>query len=305
MARRLSTIALSIAVLGALAAAPAQASFHLMKIREVFAGSSANPDAAYVELQMYAGGQNFVAGHSVRIYDANGNEVDGVPFPANVARGDSQSTLLVATTQAATQFGVIPDATLEAGKIKATGGAVCFDDLDCVAWGATKFAGPAGTPAGAIPDGLALQRMIGRGCATALDPADDSDDSAADFVAVAPAPRPNSFAPPEQLCGGTAAPGTGGSKAGEHGDPQTTLRGKPAKRTTDRTPTFKFTASEKGAKFECKLDGKAFRACRSPYTTKSLALGPHTFRVRAVVDGHHTDASPATFRFTVVAKKRG
>ncbi|HEX6666601.1 MAG TPA: hypothetical protein VF081_08415 [Solirubrobacterales bacterium] len=300
MARRLTTLALSVAVLGALAAAPAQASFHLMKIREVFAG----PGSAYVELQMYASGQNFVAGHSIRVYDAEGKTVVEVPFPANVARGDSQSTLLVATA------GTAADAILPPDVLKAAGGAVCFDDLDCVSWGAftgaAKIAGPAGTPAPAIPDGLALQRTIGRGCATALDTADDSEDSAADFVVAAPAPRPNSAVPTEQPCGiSTTAPGTGGGKAGEHGAPQTTLRGKPAKRTTDRTPTFKFTANEKGAKFECKLDGKAFRACRSPYTTKSLALGPHTFRVRAVVDGHHTDASPATFRFTVVAKKRG
>jgi hypothetical protein len=203
--------------------------------------------------------------------------------------------------------GIAADATLPPDVLKAAGGAVCFDDLDCVSWGAftgaAKIAGPAGTPAASIPDGLALQRTIGRGCATALDTADDSDDSAADFVAVAPAPRPNSVAPTELVCDSTANPGTGGSKAGEHDAPQTTLRGKPAKRTTDRTPTFKFSADEKGAKFECKLDGKRFRSCRSPYTTKALALGPHTFRVRAVVDGHHRDASPASFRFTIVAKR--
>jgi hypothetical protein len=293
MARRLTLIALSIAVLAGLAAAPAQASFHLMKIREVFAG----PGSAYVELQMYASGQNFVAGHSVRVYDGEGNEV-AVPFPANVARGDSQSTLLVATA------GTAADAVLPDGAIKAAGGAVCFDDLDCVSWGnftgALKIAGPAGTPAPAIPDGLALQRMIGRGCATALDSADDSNDSAADFIAAPPAPRPNSVAPPEQLCGGSpTGPGTGGGKAGDDHKPQTTLRRKPAKRTTDRTPTFRFTSNENGAKFECKLDGKRYRSCGSPYTTKALALGPHTFRVRAVAHGD-TDASPAIFRFTVV-----
>ncbi|HEX5609354.1 MAG TPA: hypothetical protein VFX45_04590 [Solirubrobacterales bacterium] len=305
MGKRTLAILGSIAVLAGLAAAPAQASFHLMKIREVFAGSAANPDAAYVELQMYASGQNFVAGHSIRVYDDKGKEIAAVPFPANVARGDSQSTLLVATPQ----LGIAADATLPTGVIKAAAGAVCFDDLDCASWGAFTgaafIAGPAGNPAPAIPDGVALQRTIGRGCATALDPADDSDDSAADFVAVAPAPRPNAVAPTEQLCTGTTTtPGAGGGKAGDDHNPQTTLRGKPAKRSTDRTPTFRFTSDEKSAKFECKLDGKRFRPCRSPYTTKSLALGPHTFRVRAVVDGHHTDASPATFRFTVLGKRR-
>lgn len=301
MARRLSTIALAVAVFAGLAAAPAQASFHLMMIREVFAGSvaGADPNAAYVELQMYSSGQNFVAGHSVRVYDAAGKEV-AVPLSANVARGENQSTILVATA------GIAADATLPAGAIKAAGGAVCFDGLDCVSWGnftgAAKIAGPAGTPAGAIPDGLALQRTIGRGCATALDGADDSDNSAADFVAVTPAPRPNSVAPTEQLCSSSPGSGGGAGGGGDRDAPQTTLRGKPAKRTTDRTPTFRFAADEKGAKFECKLDGRRYRSCRSPYTTKALALGPHTFRVRAVANGR-TDASPASFRFKVVAKR--
>src|SRR5215510_840149 len=111
MSKRARTIALlgSIAILAGLAAAPAQASFHLMKIREVFAG----PGSAYVELQIYASGQNFVAGHSVRVYDDKGNEIAAVPFPSNVARGDSQSTLLVATA------GTAADAVLPDGAIKA------------------------------------------------------------------------------------------------------------------------------------------------------------------------------------------
>jgi len=47
-------------VLVALAPPVADATFHLMRIREVYPGSAANPGAEYVELQMYASGQNFV-----------------------------------------------------------------------------------------------------------------------------------------------------------------------------------------------------------------------------------------------------
>ncbi len=50
-------------------AVPAQATFHLMSIREVYPGSAAAPESSYVELQMYAAGQEMVEhpwGHAVQ-----------------------------------------------------------------------------------------------------------------------------------------------------------------------------------------------------------------------------------------------
>ena len=60
--RRARRVLLPLAALGALlVAAPAvQASFHLIKVREVYPGTTADPGSGYVELQMYAGGQNLV-----------------------------------------------------------------------------------------------------------------------------------------------------------------------------------------------------------------------------------------------------
>src|SRR3954463_10988146 len=50
-----------LAVLAAtIAASPARASFHLIKVREVFPGTTANPESDYVVLQMYAAAQNLV-----------------------------------------------------------------------------------------------------------------------------------------------------------------------------------------------------------------------------------------------------
>ncbi|HET9592447.1 MAG TPA: plastocyanin/azurin family copper-binding protein [Solirubrobacterales bacterium] len=77
---------------------------------------------------------------------------------------------------------------------------------------------------------------------------------------------------------------------------------KPRAKTKDRTPTFKFTATTPGATFRCSLDGKAFKACRSPYTTPSLKPGRHTVRVAAVANGL-TDPTPAAASFKVLAKK--
>lgn len=288
-----------------LAPASAGASFHLMQVREVYPGSAAAPEAEYVELQMWSGGENFVGGHFVRSYDATGAVVATSTFPANVPNGAIQSTLLLATPQAEAQFGIVADAALVPSKqLSPGGGAVCWEAIDCVSWG--NFSGtlpsPAGTPAlpAGIPDGMAIGRSISRGCATLLDPADDSNDSAADFAATSPAPRPNSVPPSERRC--TSGGGSGsGSPSQEEDEPRTALRRKPPKRTADRTPTFRFTSNAQDARFECKLDRKRYRPCRSPFTTKRLGLGPHRFRVRAVDHGLE-DRTPASYRFAVVRR---
>ena len=53
-------------------ATPAYASFHLMLVSEVYAGSEAAPDAQYVELVMYSGSQTQLSGHEVIVYDPSG-----------------------------------------------------------------------------------------------------------------------------------------------------------------------------------------------------------------------------------------
>jgi hypothetical protein len=299
-------IALTLCFL-ALLAAPALATFHLMQIREVYPGSALNPDSEYVELQMWSGGQNMVGGHFARTFDATGAPIATSTFPANVPNAANQSTLLLATPQAEAEFGMVADGPLTPGALS-PGGAVCWETIDCVSWG--NFAGslpsPAGTPAaaGGIPDGMALRRSIARGCATALESGDDTDQSQADFEAVFPAPRPNSAPPSEKLCAGTGGGSAGSGPGSPKGAPQTFLRRKPTKKTRDRTPTFRFASDESSVHFECKLDGKRFRACSSPRTTKRLGFGPHRFRVRAVDSDGARDASPADYRFTVLRPAR-
>ena len=48
------------------------ATFHLVKVVEVFAGATAEPMAQYVMLQMYFPGQTLVSGHKLGVFDANG-----------------------------------------------------------------------------------------------------------------------------------------------------------------------------------------------------------------------------------------
>lgn len=291
--------AFAAALLLGVLASPAAATFHEMSIREVYPGSAAEPNAKYVELQMWAADQNHVGGHVLHTYDAAGNQTDTL-LPVDVPNGANQSTILIGTPQVSTQFGVEIDAELAPSTVlEAAGGAVCWEALDCVSWGSFNHSllSPAGTPAIAIPDGMALRRTIAPGCATLLEPTDDRNNSAQDFSAVFPSPRPNSVPPTEHEC-----PGKGGGSGGGNGNaPQTLLKGKPAHRTHDRTPTFRFRADESGVTFQCRLDHASFRACRSPFTAKRLQPGRHTFAVRARDGAGHLDPSPATYSFRVVS----
>jgi hypothetical protein len=292
-------------------AIPAMATFHEMSIREVYAGSADHPESKYVELQMWRSAQNFVGGHTLLVYSAGGALVKENALAADVPGDANQSTILIATPQAAEQFGITADETLSpASQIDPSGGAICWQEIDCVSWGSFdggSLPSPAGSAAPAIPDSMALRRTISPGCPTLLEPTDDRDNSAADFSPVSPSPRPNSVAPVERPCGSPGGQPGGGSTGGGQGDtgaPRTTLTRKPARKTHDRTPTFRFSSDEIGSSFECKLDGKAFRPCRSPFTARKLSVGRHRFKVRARDESGRLDPSPAAYGFAVTAKTR-
>ncbi len=73
----------------------------------------------------------------------------------------------------------------------------------------------------------------------------------------------------------------------------------PAGTTADTAPTFEFSADERRASFECRLDGAGFAPCSSPFTTPTLAEGPHTFEVRAVDVPGNVQSTPTTRAFTI------
>ena len=293
-------------------AAPAEASFHLISIREIYPGGADN--ASYVELQMWASGQEFIAGHHLVAYNPDGSINEDFKFTANVASGANQATVLLADTSYGTVFAgrPAPDASDAGLDLSPAGGAVCWTESappDCVAWGSFTGPLPAHTPAlvvgnpaspAGVPAAMALRRTIAPSCATLLELADDRNDSALDFSLVSPEPRPNSVPPVEHGCVGGGGGGTGGS--GQGPTPQTTLSGKPSRRTHDRTPTFRFRSSEAGSSFQCRVDHKPFRPCRSPLTTGKLTFGRHTFAVRARDGSGNLDPSPAYYAFKVLRR---
>jgi peptidoglycan/xylan/chitin deacetylase (PgdA/CDA1 family) len=59
----------------------------------------------------------------------------------------------------------------------------------------------------------------------------------------------------------------------------------PAETTTETSASFTYSDTEPGVTYECRLDGAAFAPCTSPTAYGSLALGQHTFDVRALKSG--------------------
>ena len=182
---------------GLVLAVPVQASVQL-KVAEVFPGTVGTPNAQYIVLQMYAGGQNLVNGQTVRVFNSAGSVIGTYTFAANVTNGASQTRILIATTEAVTLFGIPRDLAMTP-VIPLTGGKVCFDNtnIDCVAWGDYSPVDPTvGTPfsistcyGGGLRQGQALARSL-KGNAT-LEASDDTDVSIDDFFFSFPDPRNN------------------------------------------------------------------------------------------------------------------
>jgi hypothetical protein len=284
------------AVLALLTAAPAaQATFHEIKVREVYAGGSNND--SYVVLQAYSAGQNQLNTHKLSAYNSTGTEIGSFTFSSNVSNSQNQMTVLVADTSYASTFpsGPSPDGTSSNLDLSPTGGAVCWAGVDCVTWG--NFSGTT-TPAtsspvdpSGIPANMAIRRTIAPNCATLLEAADDTNASSTDFFNATPNPRANSSPITEMACTSSA--------------PDTTITSSTpsATRTNSTEITFSFTASPSaGATFECKLDAEAFSTCTSSKNYTGLTGGAgtsHTFQVRAVHPVNGTDPTPATHTWTV------
>lgn len=298
--RRLSRVVVPAALcLAFLLPVPQALAASALKVSEVFPGSAAaGQGAEYVELQMSAGGQADIDGQHVEFYDAGGDLHSSYSIPADVANGQSQRTVLLATQEAAAE-GLVPAPDFDLGSgaddMDPAGGAICLTGAfpaDCVTWGTiplfsflSSFPDPQGQNAAAIPDENALGRQIDRGCPTYLDAPDDSGSSLADFASVAPDPRNNAQIPAEARCA-----------------PDTALLSFPASPSSQTSAFFTYAEvpEEDGVSFECRLDSASFAPC--PAAGQSypgpIADGTHTFAVMAVGEGGQ-DPTPKTFTWTV------
>jgi hypothetical protein len=264
-------------------AAPASATFHLMKVREVYPAGS----QSYIELQMLDNAENQVGGHHLVMYNPNGTVAQDFTMPHSVSPDSrTNATILIAGPDYETAFPTSPplDELDPQMNLSPAGGAVCWiegEPPDCVAWG--DFTGPlppqspplmVGNPASpaGVTAGMALRRSIAGGaCATKLEAADDTDDSATDFREEAPNPRNNASPIVEQDCHPATV--------------QFTV--KPVNPTHSTAAEFLFESIPAGAEFECSLDHVAFASCTHPddeplFLPGPFADGSHSFEVRAV-----------------------
>ena len=83
------------------------------------------------------------------------------------------------------------------------------------------------------------------------------------------------------------------------GAPDTTIDSSPPAQTVANTASFAFSSTEPFSTFQCQLDGGAWGVCPSTYT--GIAVGQHTFAVRAVDALGAADLTPATYTWTVAS----
>ena len=81
--------------------------------------------------------------------------------------------------------------------------------------------------------------------------------------------------------------------------PDTVIDSGSANPTNSTSAAFTFHSTESGSSFQCQLDGGGFSACASPKTYNGLADGSHTFQVRATDAAGNTDATPASYTWTI------
>jgi hypothetical protein len=138
----------------------------------------------------------------------------------------------------------------------------------------------AGSAFGAATDQRGLPRP-GDFVAVPNPPGGDGSDIGA-FELQAPAPLP------------AAAP------APDTGPPRTRIDHTPPDRTRRPVARFWFSSSEPGSRFECRLDGRPFRACEAPWTVRVKRGAKHVFRVRAIDQAGNVDSSPARYAWLVM-----
>jgi hypothetical protein len=112
-------------------AAPAQASFHLYQIVQMY--SNADGTVQYVELFTGAGGQNFLGGFTL-VSSSGGTTHSTFNIPSSLT-GNTANTHVLFATQGFANLGIAtPDYIIPAGFLVSTGGSVNYAGVDSVSF---------------------------------------------------------------------------------------------------------------------------------------------------------------------------
>jgi hypothetical protein len=106
--------------------------------------------------------------------------------------------------------------------------------------------------------------------------------------------------PGPRLVGPTQTFSTVAEPPADSTPPETKFKKRPENKLDGSTATYKFTSTEAGSSFECKLDRKKYKPCSSPHKLKHLKPGKHKFSVRSIDAAGNPDPSPAKDKFKVV-----
>ncbi len=85
--------------------------------------------------------------------------------------------------------------------------------------------------------------------------------------------------------------------------PDTTINNQPVNPSNSSSASFSFSSTETNTTFACSLDSAAYSPCTSPVNYTGLAAGSHTFAVKATDAASNTDATPASYTWTVNSTK--
>ncbi len=83
--------------------------------------------------------------------------------------------------------------------------------------------------------------------------------------------------------------------------PNTIIDTSPASSTILTSAGFSFHSTESGSSFQCQLDSGGFSGCTSPQNYVGLAVGAHSFEVKATDASGNTDPTPANFNWSITA----
>jgi len=214
---RTTTAALLVALVAtlAVAASPASASFHLMKVSEVQLSRGGDATAQFVELQD-SSDEPFPSSsgpYKVVVYDAAGAKVAAHDIGSALENPtDASQPFLIAT---ATASGVTPDQALSVA-LPAGAGQVCFTNgpseskVHCIAYGCVTTVVGSADRGPVPPDGQSLQRQAGGALQLAAptpDAANSAGTTSESCPSGTPTPTPSASPSPSPTSGPSPEPG--------------------------------------------------------------------------------------------------
>ena len=125
-------------------ASTAEADHHSVKIREYHPGNLALPADGFLQMQMYAAGQNLFGGQEIHVYDSTGAVPEPAvyvlsPFLEPPANAQNQRTILIGGSNGPADSDYTENLDTQ---YDPAGGALCFVSsegfgvIDCLEWGA-------------------------------------------------------------------------------------------------------------------------------------------------------------------------